>query len=142
MNVFRQFRRCLFLLLSLTLGVQAMAVASFGECHQAKALASVAATVATTHGQHSDAVAHHTAEAGHEKHGAAAAQNFDIDNQSTQDSSRIKCAACAGCHLCSVILISAMVLADIPVAELASFPESTVPRLRNVANGLERPPRA
>lgn len=142
MNVFRQFRRALSLLLSLTLSMQAMAVASFGECHRARALASAAATVAVTQAQYSDSTAHHAAEARHEKHRGAAAHNTDSSDRPTQDDSRIKCAACAGCHLCSVVLIETTVVADIPATDSASFPESAVPRVRNVANGLERPPRA
>ncbi len=143
MNVSRQFRRALLLLLSLTLSMQAMAVASFGECHRAKALAALAATVASTpHTQHGDATAHYDATTGHDKHQPAATHNNDTGDRPAHDGSRVKCAACAGCHLFSVLLIDASVVADIPVAESASFPESEVPRVRNVANGLERPPRA
>jgi hypothetical protein len=143
MNVSRQFRRALLLLLSLTLSMQAMAVASFGECHRVKALAALAATVtSTTHTQHGDASAHHDAATGHGKHRPAATHNNDTGERTTQDDSRIKCAACAGCHLCSAVLTDARVVADIPAAESALFPESIVPRVRNVANGLERPPRA
>ena len=143
MNVSRQFRRALLLLLSLTLSMQAMAVASFGECHQGKALASMAAAVASTkHALHDDGAAHHVTETGHGERGAAVGHNNDSGDRPAKDGSRIKCAACAGCHLCSVMLIDATVVADIPTAESASFPESEVPRVRNVANGLERPPRA
>lgn len=143
MNVSRQFRRALLLLLSLTLSMQAMAVASFGECHRVKALAALAATVtSTTHTQHGDASAHRDAATGHDKHQSAVAQNNDAGDLPAQDNNRIKCAACAGCHLCSALLSDATVGADVPAAESASFPESAVPRVRNVANGLERPPRA
>ncbi len=143
MNISRQFRRALLLLLSLTISMQAMAVASFGECHRVKALAALAATVtSTTHTQRGVSLAHHDAATGHGEHQSTAAHNNDTGDGSTQDDTRSKCAACAGCHLCSAVLSDATVVADIPAAESASFPESAVSRVRNVANGLERPPRA
>ena len=142
MNYFRRFRRFLLLLLSLTLSAQAMAVASFGACHQAKALALSQANVATSHGHHGDASAHPDTEHGHDNHGVAVAHDEDAGDRPTQDGSRVKCAACAACHLCSVVLTTETIIADIPVGGSVSFPESAVPRVRNVANCLERPPRA
>ena len=143
MNIFRQFRRALCFLLSLTLSMQAMAVASFGECHRIRALSSLAATVAsTTHTQRGDATAHHDAASGLGKHASTVEHGNDAGNPPTQDGTRTKCSACAGCHLCTAVLINATVVADIPAAESASFPGSAVSRVRNVANGLERPPRA
>lgn len=142
MNSLRQFRRFLLLLLSLTLSVQAMAVASLGECHRVKALASVQASLAAKHSHHGDASAHLDTDHGHGKRGAATTQSNDAGDRPAQDGSRVKCAACAACHLCSVVPTTPTVLADIPAGGSVLFPESTVPRVRNVANGLERPPRA
>lgn len=141
MNSLRQFRIYLWLFLSLTLSVQAMAVASLGECHQAKALASVQANLASTHKHHWEAPAHHHAEHGHGNHGAAVVHDNDAGDRPTQDGSQVKCSACAACHLCSGVLTTQTVLADIPATGSVSFPESTAPRVRNVASGLERPPR-
>ena len=143
MNHVRSFRRLLLLLLSLTLSVQAMAVASLGACHQAKPFASTRMKVAVTHGHHGDVSAHHAAKHDDGKHGAVTAHSGDSQDRSTQDDgSRVKCAACAACHLCSVVLLTDTALAYFPTSESASFAESTVPRVRNVASSLERPPRA
>ena len=117
-----------------------MAVASFGGCHQVKAFAQ--ANVAASHRQHGDAITHPNVEQRHGKHGTASLPGDDAGNGSTQDGSRVKCASCAACHLCSVVLNTETVLADIPTDGSVSFPESDVPRVRNVASGLERPPRA
>jgi hypothetical protein len=145
MHQSRPFRRLLLLLLSLTLSAQAMAVASLGGCHQAKTVASTHGDVAAAH-RHHDATLDHPAEetdhSKHSQHGAVAAHGGDADERSTQEGSRVKCAACAACQLCSVLLTAEIVLADIPAGETVSFLQSEVPRLRNVANGLERPPRA
>ena len=142
MHSLRQFRRFLLLLLSLTLSVQAMAVASLGECHRVKAVASLQASLAPMRAHHGEASAHRDADHGHGKHGAAVAQDNDAGDRPTQEASRVKCAACAACHLCSVVPTTPTVLADIPAGGSVLFPESTVPRVRNVASGLERPPRA
>lgn len=142
MNFFRQFRHCLLLLLSLTLSAQAMAVASFGACHRAKALASVETSVSVSRHHHGDAVAHHTGERDDGHQSADSVANSHPKDGGAQDSSRVKCAACAACHLCSVVLTNETIAVDIPAGESTSFPEAAVPRVRNVANGLERPPRA
>ncbi len=142
MNHFRQFRRFLLLLLGLTLSVQSMAVASLGACHKAKAFASQQVKVAATHGHHGDVPANHAAKHDHGKHSAVTPHDGDPEDRSTQDGNRVKCAACAACHLCSVVLPTETAAAYIPTDESVLFPESTVPRVRNVANGLERPPRA
>ena len=142
MKSLRQFRRFLVLLLSVTLSVQAMAVASLGSCHRAKALATLQTSVVAMHAHGNGGSAHHDADHGHVKQGAAAVHGGDAGDRPTQDGSRVKCAACAACHLCSVVLSTPTVHADIPAGGTASFPELAVPRVRNVANGLERPPRA
>lgn len=143
MKHLHHFRRFLFLLLSLTLTAQSMAVASLGACHKAKALALLSAqvNVSASHRHHDDVTAHAVSELSHNKHGAITTHGPDSDD-STQDGSRVKCAACAACHLCSVMLTNEATTADTPMGGPASFPESIVPRVRNVASGLERPPRA
>jgi len=142
MNLFRQFRRCLLLLLSLTLSAQAMAVASFGACHRAKPLASVEMSVSASRQHHGDSVAHQAGERNNGHHSADSVANGYPKDGGPQDASRVKCAACAACHLCSVVLTNETVAVDIPAGESTSFPQVAVPRVRNVANGLERPPRA
>lgn len=143
MKSLRQFRRALFLLLSLTISAQSMAVASLGSCHQVKALAfAQASPISLTHAHHGEASAHHEADHGHGKHIAAAANDNDAGDRPLNVGSRVKCAACAACHVCSVVLTTQTVLADIPADGSVSFPEPAVPRVRNVASGLERPPRA
>lgn len=140
-----RFRRFALLLLSLTLSTQAMAVVSFGACHQVKALLSAAhLTVGTDAEQYAQpntvAVTHHS----HDRntHHGDAAHDSESSDSSKTEKSRVKCAACAGCHLCSAVLPAENVVADIPKTGLTAFPEFTVPRVRNVATGLERPPRA
>ena len=142
MSFFRQFRRPLLLLLSLTFSMQAMAVASLGACHRAKALVSAETNVTSPHKSHSDMAAHHASERSHGVDGANAATGGHSKDNPSQDASRVKCAACAACHLCNVVLTTATIDVDIPAVEPTFFPESSVPRVRNVASGLERPPRA
>ncbi|GEM_PF-4118984 len=142
MNFFRQFRRPLLLLLSLTFSMQAMAVASLGACHRAQALASAEVSVTSPHQRHGDMAAHHDGERNQGDDGANAATGEHSKDSPSQDPSRVKCAACAACHLCSVVLTSTTIAVDIPDGDSTFFPESIVPRVRNVANGLERPPRA
>jgi hypothetical protein len=142
MNFFRHFRRPLLLLLSLTFSMQAMAVASLGACHRAKALASAEVSVTSSHQSHGDMSAHHAGKRTHGDDGANAATGGHSQDNPSQDASRVKCAACAACHLCNVVLTTATINVDIPAVESTFFPESSVPRVRNVANGLERPPRA
>lgn len=142
MNFLRQFRRPLLLLLSLTFSMQAMAVASLGACHRAKALALAEASVTAPHQGHGDVAPHHAGERNHRDEDANVTAGGHSKDAPSQDASRVKCAACAACHLCSVVLTTATVDVDIPAVEATFFPESSVPRVRNVANGLERPPRA
>lgn len=153
MQFLHRFRRYLLLLLSLTLSVQAMAVASLGACHQVKALALASANIASAniasvHDHHADQPAHRAAEHrhghshSHSEQAAHVALNTDADERPAEDDGRVKCPACATCHLCSVLLTTPTVLADVPAGGSVSFVESTVPRVRNVASGLERPPRA
>ena len=133
MTYFHPFRRCILLLLSLTLSTQALAVASMGACHRMKALTAVHQMVAPTAHQHASAAAHHDGSMHHAgDHGKAP----------TGDDTRVSCAACAACHLCSIILNNVTVAADVPVEASTRFPNIEVPRARNVASGLERPPRA
>ena len=139
MNYFRQFRRFLLLLLGVTLSVQSMAVASFGACHKTRTLDAGRVPIAAAHNSHGDPTAGHD---DHGKHVAANAHSGDSEDRPVQDGSRVKCAACAACHLCGAVLTAEPVVADIPTAGSTSFPDSVVPRVRNVANGLERPPRA
>ena len=153
MTYFLQFRRFVLLLLSLTLSTQAMAVMSFGACHQVKALLSatrvVVAAPATVkvdaHAEHhsgllSIAAMHHQHD-GNAHHGVAF-HDTESSDSSNVDSSRVKCAACAGCHLGIAVLPAKIVVADIAKTESTSFLAFTVPRVRNVASGLDRPPRA
>ena len=153
MTYFLRFRRFALLLLSLTLSTQVMAVISFGACHQVKALLSatqpaVAAPAKATVSAHAE---HHfgvltTAATPHKHdrnaHHGTAPHDAESSDNSNGDSSRIKCSACAACHLCNAVLPTESVVADIPKTELMSFFEFTVPRVRNVASGLDRPPRA
>ena len=152
MTYFLRFRRFALLLLSLTLSTQAMAVVSFGACHQVKALLSatqvvVAASAKAKVGAHAE---HHfgastTAAAHHEHdsaaHHDAAPHDTESSDSSNGDGTRAKCAACAGCHLGCAVLSADNAAADIPKSGSTAFLEFTVPRVRNVASGLDRPPR-
>ena len=144
MTYFLRFRRFALLLLGLTLGTQAMAVASLGACHQVKALSAMQLTVGSHADQQSVADAvdmpHHRHDS-HAHHGAAA-HDTESNGNPGDVGSRVKCAACAGCHLCSVVLPAENVLADVLTTGSTAFPESAVARARNIASGLERPPRA
>ena len=147
MTYFIRFRRFALLLLSLTLSTQAMAVVSFGACHQVKALLSatqvavVSVALASHHfGLSSTAATHHEHDSSSQQ--GAASHDTESSDSSNGDSSRVKCAACAGCHLVSAVLPAENVVADIPKAGSTSFLEFIVPRARNVASGLDRPPRA
>jgi hypothetical protein len=145
MMYFLRFRRFALLLLSLTLSVQAMAVTSFGACHRVKALLSTTPLTVYAHAQHPSGSSVTTTEDrvnhGHAHHGNAA-HDTESNDTSSAENIRVKCAACAGCHLCSAVLLAENVLADIPKTGLTVFMEFTVPRVRNVASGLDRPPRA
>ena len=128
-----KFCRFIVLLLSLTLSAQAMAVASLGSCHRMKALTAVHQVSEPTPHHHADSEAHHDGSMHHaESSGKAPAS----------DDTRGSCAACAACHMSSVITSSVIVLAYIPIRGATIFPDMEVPRARNVASGLERPPRA
>ena len=151
MTYFLRFRRFALLLLSLTLSTQAMAVISFGACHQVKALLSATQSAAPARATVSAHAEHHsgssTTAATHHKHDGnahpdAVPHGTESSDSSNGDSGRVKCAACAACHLCSAVLPMENVVADIPKTGSTSFFEFTVPRVRNVANGLDRPPRA
>lgn len=125
--------RFIVLLLSLTLSAQAMAVASLGSCHRMKALTAVHQVSESTPHHHADSEAPHDGLMHHaESSGKAPASDY----------TRVSCAACASCHLSIVIPNSVVVSADIPVVGATIFPAKKVPRVRNVASGLERPPRA
>jgi hypothetical protein len=119
-----------------------MAVASFGACHQTKAFAAAQANRTAAHQHHDVASAHSDAEHIHDKHAAVSALGNNSSDPTTQDGSRVKCASCAACHLCSALLSAETDVVDIPTGGSVAFPESEVPRIRNVASGLERPPRA
>jgi len=145
MTYFLRFRRFALLLLSLTLSTQAMAVVSFGACHQVKALLSATQLTAGSHAEHHSiattvAVTHHKHDSN--AYHVSAAYDDEANDKSTTESNRVKCAACAGCHLCSAVLLADHVGADIPKSESTSLLAFTVPRVRNVASGLDRPPRA
>jgi len=135
MHFSSKFCRVILLLLSLTLSAQAMAVASFGACHRTKALALISVYQVTlpTADHHVDSAAHH----GAPMHHADSSSKAPAD-----DGKRLSCAACAACHLSSFILNGDSVAVDIPVAPATVFPNSELARARNVASGLERPPRA
>lgn len=128
-----RFRRCILLLLSLTLSAQAMAVASLGVCHRMQALAAAHRVAAPVAHHHADSVAH--------EHGSM--HHADPSNTApASDDTRVGCAACAVCHLASAMPGALTVAADIPVAGSTRFPLIDIARVRNVASGLERPPRA
>ena len=116
-----------------------MAAASFGSCHRVKALIEVQevhkaheVAVPPTH-HHADSTAHHDGSMHHAD---------SSDKALAGDNTRVSCAACAACHLFSVIGNGVNVTTALPVAGAASFPDTEVARVRNVASGLERPPRA
>jgi hypothetical protein len=135
MHFSTKFCRIILLLLSLTLSAQAMAVASFGACHRMKALALIAVhhvTLPTSH--------HHVDSAAHD--GAAMHHAESSSTVPADDGSRVSCAACAACHVSSFILNDDSVTAHIPVASPTVFQDNEVARARNVASGLDRPPRA
>ncbi len=128
-----RFRRCILLLLSLTLSAQAMAVASLGACHRIKAMTTVQEPVLAAAHHHGDAAAHHD----------GAVHHADAVNTSPwTEEARLSCAACAACHATSIIPNTETSLPDALVADATIFPDTDVPRARNVASGLERPPRA
>ena len=130
-----KFCRVILLLLSLTLSAQAMAVASFGACHRMKALSLTAA-----HHVALPAVHHHIDSAAHD--GAAMHHADSSGPVPADDGSRASCAACAACHVSNFILNDDSVTAHIPVASPTVFLDNEVARARNVASGLDRPPRA
>ena len=136
------FRRCILLLLSVTLSMQVMAAASFGACHRVKALIEVQ-EVHKVHKAHEVAAppAHHHADST-AHHDGSMHHADSSDKLPASDDARVSCAACAACHLSSVIANGVNVTAAVPVAGAASFPDTEVARVRNVASGLERPPRA
>lgn len=145
MTYFLKFRRVALLLLSLTLSTQALAVVSFGACHQVKALLSATQLTAGAHAEHHSsattiAVTYHKHDS--DAHRVNVAHDDEANDSSTTESNRVKCAACAGCHLCSAVLPADQVGADIPKSGSTSFVAFAVPRVRNVASGLDRPPRA
>ena len=127
------FRRCILLLLSVTLSMQVMAAASFGACHRVKALIEVHQADAPPPHHHDDSTAHHDGSMHHAD---------SSDKAPAGDNTRVSCASCAACHLFSVIANGVNVTTALPVAGAASFPDTEVARARNVASGLERPPRA
>lgn len=133
MNFLFRFRQCIFLLLSFTLSAQAMAVISLGACHRAKVMTTVQASAPSGAHHHAEAAAHpHTS-----MHHADSTGKAPV-----ADDARQSCAACAACHMASIIPNDVMILLGPLVATAAIFPNTDVPRARNVANGLERPPRA
>jgi hypothetical protein len=143
-NFFR-FRRFIFLLLSLTLSAQAMAVASMGACHRMKSLAMLQHVAMASEHDHPDSATHHMdAQIGDKAahHGGAMHHTEPGGTAPSGDDSRVSCAACAACHLSSVILNTELELTDIPVSGATTFPDAEVARMSNVASGLERPPRA
>jgi hypothetical protein len=143
-NFFR-FRRFIFLLLSLTLGAQAMAVVSMGACHRMKSLTALPHVAMASAHDHSDSATHHMYAQIGEKMAHRSGAAHDTESGGTApsgDDSRVSCAACAACHLSSVILNTEIELTDIPGSGAAAFPDAEVPRTSNVASGLERPPRA
>jgi len=94
---------------------------------------------------HPNAAMHHM----QASHGETAAPHSDVahsthsgDKPPSSDNSRDSCAACAACHVANAILNSELDLIDIPKSGTATFPVVEVSRLRQVASGLERPPRA
>ncbi len=133
MNYLLRFRRCILLLLSVTLSMQVMAAASFGACHRVKALIEVHQADAPPAHHHDDSKAHHDGSMHHAD---------SSDKAPAGDNTRVSCAACAACHLFSVVGNGVNVTTALPVAGAASFPDTEVARARNVASGLERPPRA
>lgn len=145
MTYFLRFRRFALLLLSLTLSAQAMAVASFGACHRVTAALSATHLGADTHTEHAVhanmVVATDQKHDSHSHHGDASHEP-DSNDSSKNEKSRVKCAACAGCHLLGAVLPAEHAVAEILKSESTHFLEFTVPRVRNVASGLERPPRA
>ena len=135
MHFSRKFCRIILLLLSLTLGAQAMAVASFGACHRMKAIALISEHHSTPPAAH-----HHVDDAAHD---CLAMQHDDSSNKApADDGTRASCTACAACHVSSFILNDHTVAAYIPVARATVFPDNEVARAFNVESGLERPPRA
>ena len=142
MTYFLRFRRFALLLLSLSLSTQAMAVTSIGACHQEKALLFATQLTTPAHAEH-----HSRSNATHHQHDSNlhhgdTAHDQEPNHSSRTDISGIKCAVCAGCHLCNVVLPAEIEVADIPNTGPTVFLELTFPRVRSVASDLERPPRA
>ena len=125
------FRRFILLLLSFTLCTQAMAVASLGACHRMRALTATAQVAEEARHAHADLSAHHDGSMHHQE---------SRGNGPSSDDARGSCAACASCHLSSIIVGTVIVAADIPAADATVFQDAEIARVRNVASGLERPP--
>ena len=111
-----------------------MAVASLGACHRIKALAAVHQLAAPT--------AHHDADSAAHDHESMQHHADSTGKSPASDDTRLSCAACAACHLCAVIPNVAIALTDIPIASATDFLDTDVALARNVASGLDRPPRA
>ena len=141
-------RLLISLLLSITLGAQAFAVSSFKSCHQ-----RLRVMAAPTMSHHADGSAHQ------HHHGnvmvatpeSAATDPFSIDadqmvpvaqSKQVTDKDRTACAVCVGCaHATALVYYFSNEISSF-VALKTTFLPIDLPRVRNVASGLERPPRA
>ena len=90
--------------------------------------------------QVAEPMAHHHADS--QAHGDGPMHHADSSRTApANDDTSVSCAACASCHMSGAIPSRMIVSADIPVADATTFADTEVPRARNVASGLERPPR-
>ena len=87
-----------------------------------------------TEGEH----AHHGS--GHHAHGRADSHHHDGDSRTLNDHGAGSCSLCAACSL-TVAVGPCVPQLQPPNAAYAAYPVVDVAAVRNVADGLERPPR-
>jgi hypothetical protein len=119
-------------LLCLALVGQTTAFVRLGLCHGA----AVSGMVAMSNDIAASARSHDHASHEHEHHGARQ------DRASNSDEDGMKCPVCASC--CHFSALAGSTIGAAPNFEPAAsaFSFLFVPRIRNVADGLERPPRS
>jgi ferredoxin len=141
-------RLLISLLLSITLGTQAFAVSSFKSCHERLRLM---AALSVSHETDNSTDQHHHGNFVAAKHQSAVTNQTRGDAhqaalkapaKQVTDKDRTTCAACAGCaHAVALVYRVSDEIAPIAAASTTFLP-TDLARARNVASGLERPPRA
>jgi hypothetical protein len=141
-------RLLISLLLSITLGAQAFAVSSFKSCHQRL---RVMVVLSVSHDTDGSAHKHHHGKVTVATPESAATDPLGSDADQTApkaptkqvtDNDRTTCAACAGCAHATALVYHVSNEIALIAATKTTFLPIELPRVRNVASGLERPPRA